>query len=232
MNKICKKCCAEKPTADFYRMSARKDGLMTVCKKCHQQNNKVWNAANKEKVKEIRAKSNNKFKKERADYRKKYHEANKERCAEAAKERSKKWRMSNRSQHREYCKGWAANNPEKVRAIATRFFNANREKVLTQLKEYKKAHPEKSREDGRKRYLGRNKEAYAYSLILRNDPCSYCGKTVEKICVDHIDPLSKGGANEWWNLTAACLSCNSSKRDKPLLTHLFLMAKQEFRIAE
>jgi 5-methylcytosine-specific restriction endonuclease McrA len=45
------------------------------------------------------------------------------------------------------------------------------------------------------------------------DRCAYCGK-VGEMTRDHIVPLSRGGANSLDNLTPACKSCNSSKRDK------------------
>lgn len=55
-----------------------------------------------------------------------------------------------------------------------------------------------------------------YSAILYTDVCSYCGAT-DKITVDHINPVISGGSEEWDNLTAACKSCNSGKRDRSLL---------------
>lgn len=48
---------------------------------------------------------------------------------------------------------------------------------------------------------------------LRGDifgPCVYCGSWVAGT-VDHVEPTSKGGANEVGNLVSACLGCNSRK---------------------
>lgn len=42
--------------------------------------------------------------------------------------------------------------------------------------------------------------------------CQYCGD--EANTVDHIVPVSRGGTNDLANLTPACKTCNSSKRDK------------------
>lgn len=54
--------------------------------------------------------------------------------------------------------------------------------------------------------------------------CAYCGdkmtldlgydKTAE---VEHVRPISKGGARKWYNEIAACHECNQSKADKDLL---------------
>lgn len=59
-----------------------------------------------------------------------------------------------------------------------------------------------------------------YDGILRGDPCSYCCARTEH--TDHIEAIADGGADAWENLTAACASCNSSKRTKPLLVFMAL----------
>lgn len=51
--------------------------------------------------------------------------------------------------------------------------------------------------------------------------CAYCGDCANT--VDHIIPLSRGGTNDPENLTPACKSCNSSKRDK--LVHEWMTAQ-------
>jgi len=52
--------------------------------------------------------------------------------------------------------------------------------------------------------------------------CTYCGRTVEcldrgeHLVVDHILPVAAGGGSDMKNLTTACSSCNSGKRDRVL----------------
>lgn len=50
------------------------------------------------------------------------------------------------------------------------------------------------------------------------DMCLCCGKSKEeaKITMDHIIPLSKGGANTANNLQPLCLSCNAKKGNKTI----------------
>ena len=50
--------------------------------------------------------------------------------------------------------------------------------------------------------------------VLRRDAhrCGYCGKPATTI--DHILPRSRGGADSWENLVAACLRCNNIKSDR------------------
>ena len=50
--------------------------------------------------------------------------------------------------------------------------------------------------------------------------CAYCGQDLHHtdprdITLDHLIPRIDGGNNEPSNLITACLSCNSSKQDKP-----------------
>lgn len=44
--------------------------------------------------------------------------------------------------------------------------------------------------------------------------CQYCGVQTANLHCDHIIPLSRGGSNDETNLTTACASCNTSKRNK------------------
>lgn len=50
--------------------------------------------------------------------------------------------------------------------------------------------------------------------VLRRDAhrCGYCGSSASTI--DHIMPRSRGGADSWENLVAACLRCNNVKGDR------------------
>lgn len=43
--------------------------------------------------------------------------------------------------------------------------------------------------------------------------CLYCSSK-ENLTIEHLTPLSRGGDNFLPNIAPACLSCNSSKRDK------------------
>jgi 5-methylcytosine-specific restriction endonuclease McrA len=54
--------------------------------------------------------------------------------------------------------------------------------------------------------------------ILERDShtCNYCGAQDERMCADHVVPLSRGGSNDESNLVACCLPCNSSKADRLL----------------
>lgn len=50
--------------------------------------------------------------------------------------------------------------------------------------------------------------------VLRRDRhrCAYCGRRATT--VDHVLPVSRGGAWSWLNTVAACVPCNSRKSDR------------------
>ncbi len=52
----------------------------------------------------------------------------------------------------------------------------------------------------------------------RRDPCPYCGSKVETM--DHIYPLSRGGAHHPYNRVATCYRCNRLKRGRTVLEFL------------
>jgi len=65
----------------------------------------------------------------------------------------------------------------------------------------------------------------AYKKIIRNDPCSYCGKPVNKDepkhTADHIHPRAKLIEEcDWDNFTVACKVCNNRKGDKPVFVFI------------
>lgn len=51
------------------------------------------------------------------------------------------------------------------------------------------------------------------AIFARDDyRCQYCGADADSI--DHVLPRSRGGVDDWDNLAAACLRCNSLKRNR------------------
>lgn len=53
------------------------------------------------------------------------------------------------------------------------------------------------------------------NLIKKQKSCVFCGAT-ERLSVDHIIPLVKGGRNNLSNMQILCISCNSKKGSKIL----------------
>ena len=57
-----------------------------------------------------------------------------------------------------------------------------------------------------------------FILTRDSNVCSYCGS--KATTVDHVNPVSRGGNHEEGNLAAACKSCNSRKKDRPVVEFL------------
>jgi 5-methylcytosine-specific restriction endonuclease McrA len=52
--------------------------------------------------------------------------------------------------------------------------------------------------------------------------CVYCNAVTSNYSLEHLIPLSApGSANTKWNCAVACMRCNRTKHNKPIVTHFF-----------
>lgn len=140
-------------------------------------------------------------------------------CADCSRFRSTK----RASEKPEYARGrsreWYAIPGNRARQSKTTKirYSLKSEELIAYAKAWKKANPQKRREYAAKR-LGHIAEgmvtkAEAIAILDRaNGRCTYCGTIVESLELDHVVPLSKGGAHTVKNLVAACKSCNCRKQ--------------------
>lgn len=140
------------------------------------------------------------------------------------------WREANKEKIREYNKAYREAHPDRVKAFKTAWRKNNCEKRNQIQRVWRKANPEKGRDDNRKyRALKRTTQVERINekvVYLRDDwKCQYCKKRVNKglkwphpMCasLDHIIPLSKGGAHIYSNVQLTHLSCNASKQNNAL----------------
>lgn len=135
-------------------------------------------------------------------------------CRSCGNARVRELRLNNieqeRLKDRLRCKRRYMSNPDSL------------ERKKNKNKEWRNNNPEKVQE-----YSERRKRSQRANRIIQNeewcevlikDPCFYCGKLSETI--DHLIPLSLGGTDSVINLTGACKSCNSSKKDKTFIEFL------------
>jgi 5-methylcytosine-specific restriction endonuclease McrA len=144
---------------------------------------------------------------------------------EKRRRQQREWYAANREHAISRIKAWAEENPEKRREYEARY----REKNPGHTTRWRQRNPDKAqalnRADKLRRRAGRASGlCRAYAAILLGDPCSYCGGVGGQI--DHIEPVARGGSNEWDNLTAACGGCNRRKFTASPLDHVHVGVKR------
>lgn len=106
---------------------------------------------------------------------------------------------------RERSRIWAENNQEASKAIQRRWLTNNHEMNR------QKSHRRRVRQQMAGTYQVSKDEIHK----LSRGSCFYCG-SVERIEIDHVMPLSRGGTHSIGNLVSACLKCNRSKGSKTI----------------
>ena len=187
-----------------------------------------------QKQKEYKQKWDREHVKERGEY----YQKNKERISRRMKEyhsnnskkhneQSKKHYLENRGEILKKRKIYYQENKEQVHTRNLRWKRANPEKNLEHTYKFRKKHPEKVKEWNQRRF---NSERAAGKLTLTTLrkvkeenikkygvlTCIYCLIPIQpgQDSLDHLVPVSRGGTNEYENLSIACRKCNSKKRTR------------------
>ena len=170
-----------------------------------------------------------------------YHQNNKEQILERKKERYqnnkeqlkeyyKEYRQNNKEQILERKKEYYQDNKEKLNEQQKDYYQNNKEKILEQKKEYRQHNLHKGREAERKRRALKQRnihKPYTEEQVLKlyGTNCHICKKPVNLsanrsagapgwergLHIDHVVPLSKGGADALDNVKPAHGLCNLQK---------------------
>lgn len=181
---------------------------------------------------------------ERKKYAKEYREANKERLRakdreyasqnrEEAKARAKAWYYANLERAKAARKAWREANKTSISAASKEDRKANPSKYQNYERkraakkkiynaEYNKKNPEKNRRNQHKRRMILASLPFDTSITTAavyerdNGVCGLCNQPVSEsdATIDHIIPVSRGGAHVWANVHIAHKSCNCSKSNK------------------
>lgn len=205
--KLCRKCGQEKPTTEFHKDKATRDGLRTKCKSCV----KIYDDSIKEKRdargKEIyRADPALKIQKTR-----KYHLDN----PEWSKKTLREWHQKNKVRRSEKVIERFNNDPE---------FRAYRKKTSAEGNRKRRALLANC-------YVEYNID-YGNLLASYKNSCYICNvKLVPEILHwDHFMPLSKGGAHSSENLRPTCFKCNVRKNNLwPITEEIMTEIRTEVR---
>lgn len=120
----------------------------------------------------------------------------------------------------ERTRAWRQRNPDRAKEHKRTWYEGNKDAHNRYARERRRTSRGRAEHAARERLRKRSLPVGTvdYMEVLSADPCSYCGEIGGT--VDHIEPLARGGAASWQNLTAACRKCNASKNARSLLVFL------------
>lgn len=199
MNKTCTNCGETKPLDAFYRRKDGSQGRAARCKACHAAYFKR-RYADPEYAERIRQGVRQRRK---AD-------------PDAVRERERQQRIKHRDKKRARDRRYREENRERLRAKGRARYRVDAEKIKARMAQWVKDNPGRHRDNAHKRRARMAGAAISPAdmaqiiVELKRQPCVYCGAT-ERIEIDHVIPLCRGGAHEPENLAPACKSCNCSK---------------------
>jgi 5-methylcytosine-specific restriction endonuclease McrA len=183
--KTCTHCNQELPLDAFYKGSSYKDGVRPRCKQCMSL----------------------------LDYQR-----NRDRKLDLARV----YRETHKEQAQEYAVEYRKENPDKLREVQQRHYAANRDKKRADVKQYRLANPEIYTLYGQKRRAKMAGCEYKLTAEQWREiqarfkyRCAYCNERSARLTMDHVVPISKGGAHSADNIVPACKTCNCSKQASP-----------------
>jgi len=201
--KQCSSCKEIKALSEFSRRKAATDGLRSSCKEC-------------DKITHAEYRDNPQNKEYEDSYKLTYREENRERELNY----TRGWRERNIDKLSEYGRKWHLNNKEKHNATAR-----------IRMNKWAKDNPERHRNHAR-HYRARSHKALGSHTVEQWTKmlsffcgfCPCCGKE-EKLTLDHIRPLSKGGTNYIDNAQPLCKVCNSTKGNNAIVDYRPLLVR-------
>jgi 5-methylcytosine-specific restriction endonuclease McrA len=144
-------------------------------------------------------------------------------CRECNKETSRAWREANPEQTARAKRRWAQENAEHKKELDRIYYRANAERLKASALRWNQSNPAvgyakclRRRAIKRQAVVPGNPvtRAVLASRFALTEGCCYCGLEAKKTA-DHFVPLNAGGLHVPSNIVGACLSCNSSKNDRP-----------------
>ena len=216
--KRCSKCGEMKALSEFSKDSGSKDGLRWGCKACVAAYTKEYYTQHRERA---------------LAYAKEYRAANPEKVAAS----QKKWARENPEKVAASIRKWREEHPNERAEYRKQYNEENHDSLAVSTKAWQQANPEKVAAIShrrRARLAGVISEPYEEENVFDfwDYECSYCGQPCwteatqgdydgellwsTHLTIEHITPIDSGGPDAQANVVAACVSCNSGKRNKPL----------------
>ena len=210
--KPCRRCGRVQPLTEFYKNNQQADGLTGKCRDCITELRKVWdkkyNASEKARQTAKRYYYSEKGQKAKREYRQAY---------QLTPEQRERYRATARVKM----------SDPKRKAQIRKYWQSEKGKARKAIKDKQYAKTEGGRFSKRKTEIKRKHQIATSRCTLTrgqwqeikerfNHSCAYCGRKMERLEMDHVIPLSKGGAHTMANIVPACRKCNATKGNKIL----------------
>lgn len=211
--KQCNVCLDSFPATKEYFVADKKcsDGLMGKCKACRHIQRKQWDDENREKVREQKRRSAQRHKEKNNERSRRWLQDPKN--VETARERAKKHYWDNREEKIAYVAQWQRDNRESFNE-KNRIRNRKRRVTDPNFLMQERMSSIRYRARKHKAEGEYTPEEFTAQIESQHGLCMYCAGEMKPPTADHYIPLFHGGANHIGNIVAACLSCNSSKKDR------------------
>lgn len=199
----CTKCNGEFNINMFHKKSTSLDGLSHTCKACKRKQDAEYRAKHKE---ELNKKRKEKYYKDPEKYRtltKNYYN-----------NLSKEDREKMKAKKASYNKTASEEVKQRKRDYDKKYFSSVAGKLVT----LKSAHKRRAQQIGTDDNTITS-QALTELKIKQSNKCAYCDVVLDfsakgTVHLDHVIPLSKGGAHSITNVVWSCASCNLTKNNK------------------
>lgn len=183
--KRCTQCHQVKPLSEFRTDKRASDGRRSECAECTREYKREWRRRNIEKV---------------HAYHRQWYKENKEK----AQHHKEKWRLKNPNYDTEQSRQWRIAHPKQYKKTRHAYFERTREAHRQRERAYRARKQDATVEDVTARGWLEIVQAY-------DSRCVYCGEVCDSPSMDHVIPISQGGAHSYDNILPACLDCNRKK---------------------
>lgn len=205
--KMCIRCNATKPAVEFNKNNQQADGLTVYCKECLRTIRKQWDrkyyASEKAKATAARYYYSEKGQATKKAYRQSY---------ELTPEQKERYRLAQRLHEQE----------DKYKKRMQRYWQSDKGKLAKAAKDKRYANTEKGKFAKHKTAIKRKHQIRTTDCTLThqqwaeikkrfNHKCAYCDREMQRLEMDHVIPLSKGGPHTAQNIVPACRTCNAKK---------------------
>lgn len=206
MSKCCSRCGASKPLTAFNARRAAKDGRRSRCRSCQKVDSRAYDETARDKN-AARRFENREAKRhyDRARYLSRCDDIN-AKNAERYKKRRTIYLEQKRAYYRQNTDRWKANLSKPENREASRVRAKNQKAIRRAMM----GAPVVRITSAEWRRI-----AASYSGL-----CAYCYQRTGRLTMDHVQPLTRGGAHEPDNIVPCCRSCNSKKNNRSLLMFL------------